>query len=136
MTPERRSRYIAVPQLCERNKVNEFKGSGFADRLRAAKKAKKAQLDRFRALPGANDPAIADRNASRMAAGAARDARAAERKAAKQAEQAAIKAAVELKAAKDAEAAAERASRAAGLAAEQKTTRDARYAARKARAKK
>jgi Family of unknown function (DUF6481) len=120
--------------------MNSFKGAGFADRLSTAAKAKKAQLDRFRAQPGANDPAVADRNAARMAASIAREARFAERKAAKQAENAATKTALEAeratRAAEDAEAADEQATRAVALKAEQKAVRDARYAARKARAKK
>jgi hypothetical protein len=120
--------------------MKSFKGSGFADRLTAAAKAKRAQLDKFRAQPKADDPAVIDRSAARLAASAARDARVAERKAARQAADAASKAALEseraAQAAQDAEAAAERAIREVALETERKAARDARYAARKARAKK
>lgn len=131
---------FALLKLYRRDKMNSYKGSGFADRLSMAAKARKAQLDRFRAQPRADDPAVADRNAARMAAGIARGARVAERKAAKQAEAAAVQTALEVEraagAARDAEAAAKQATRAAALKAEQKVARDARYAARKARVKK
>jgi hypothetical protein len=140
MTAEQRDRYIPTRNLRERDEMNSFKGSGFADRLSTAAKAKKAQLDKFRARSGVNDPAVADRNAARMASSIARDARVAERKAARQAEEAARKAALEVEqatqAARDAEAAAEQAIREAALETERKAARDARYAARKARAKK
>jgi hypothetical protein len=95
VTAERRHRYIAASQPHKRDRMNSYKGSGFADRLSMAAKARKAQLDRFRAQPGANDPAVADRNADRAAASIARETRVAERKAAKQAEAAAKKAALE-----------------------------------------
>jgi len=140
MTGERRGRYIPHRNLNETGQMNSFKGSGFADRLSAAAKAKQAQLDKFRARPGDNDPAVIDRSAARLAISTARDARIAERKAARQAEDAAKKAALEAeqaaRAARAAEAAAEQAMREVALETERKAARDARYAARKARAKR
>jgi hypothetical protein len=122
------------------DEMNRFKGSGFTDRLDTAAKAKQAQLEKFRARPGADDPAVIDRTAARMANSAARDARLAERKATRQAEEAAKKAALKAEqaaqAARDVEAAAEKAVREVALEAERKAARDSRYAARKARAKR
>src|SRR5918997_4457962 len=131
--------------------MNAFKNDNFNDRLATAANARKATLERFRARPGPDDPAVLERQAAQKAVAAAREARAAERKAAREAEaarQAAESAArvaeQERQAAEQAARQAEAAERAAApdadkkapalaLAAEQKTARDARYAARKAR---
>jgi hypothetical protein len=107
------------------------------DRLTAAESARKAMLERFRAKPGADDPAVAERKASRAAVSAARETRLAEREAEKRArlENEAIERAAR-EAAEKAETereAAERVEREATQEAEQKAARDARYAARKAR---
>jgi hypothetical protein len=118
------------------DEMSSFKGSGYAERLSAAAEAKQAQLDKFRARPKADDPAEADRRAARLAVSTARDARIAERKAARQAEAATKKAALEAEQATQAARDAEAAARKVALEAEQKAARDARYAARKARAKK
>ncbi len=126
----------------------------YAERLSAAAKAKKADLERFRAKLGPNDPAFAEREAARQAVTTAREARAAERKAvrlANQAREAEEKAAREAalaaeKAAREATLKAEKTAREAALAEEvargaalegkRKLERDARYAARKARGRK
>lgn len=124
--------------------MNDFRNTGFADRLNAAESAKKAMVARFRAQPGPDDPAFVERQAARLAAAVARDARAAERKAARESERAAaIEATRAAKAAAEEEritreadaarAAAEESARALTLEAERKAARDARYAARKAR---
>jgi hypothetical protein len=63
--------------------MSGFKEKSFSDRLGAAAQARKAQLEKFRAKPGPDDPAVIERQAARQAAAIARDARAAERKAAK-----------------------------------------------------
>jgi len=84
----------------------------FNERMSTAAKARQALLEKFRARPKPDDPAVVERQAARLATRLARDARAAERKAAREAEQAAREAALE---------------------AERKAARDARYAARKAR---
>ena len=112
----------------------------FAERLSTAAKAKKADLERFRAKSGLNDPGFAERDAARQAIATARDIRVAERKAARESALAAEKAAREaaLQAKKLAREAAliEQAAREAALEAQRKADRDTRYAARKARGRK
>ena len=106
-----------------------YKDKGFSERLSTAADARKAMLERVRAKPGPDDPAVVERRAARQAISVAREARVAERKAAREAE-------VAHQAAREAEAArqaAEQADRDKALEAERKAVRDARYAARKAR---
>lgn len=116
----------------------------FADRLKTAAKAKQELLDRARANDPTKDPGFAERQAARVAAAAAREARLAEQKAEREAaaireaeERAAAQAARELAEKLEAERLeAERIAegdRLVALAAAQKAERDARYAARKAR---
>ena len=120
--------------------MSGFKEKSFSERLGAAAAARKAQLEKFRAKPGPDDPATVERQAARRAATIARDARAAERKtakaqvAAKEAERHAAEQAE--RAMREADAlrvAADQAARDVTMLAEQKAARDARYAARKAR---
>ena len=103
--------------------------------------AKKAMLERFRAA--SKDPAVAQRQVARMSVHEARLVRMAEREAAEKvrktelAEQAARAAELAVQAQRDAEKvearlAAEAIEREALLEVDQKTARDARYAARKA----
>jgi hypothetical protein len=79
--------------------MSGFKEPGFADRQKAALEARKNMLNRFRAQPGADDPAVMERRAEREAQAAAREkarqAREAEKAAqkAREAEEAAAKAA-------------------------------------------
>src|SRR6202158_1541545 len=61
--------------------MDNSKKTRFDDRLSAAAKAKKAELEKFRARSGANDPAFAERQAARRAVSVARDVRTAERNA-------------------------------------------------------
>ena len=112
----------------------------FGDRMGTAAAAKNAAIERFRTLPGPDDPAVAARRATRVAIAEAREVRSAERQAARQAEvarQAAEQAAeAAAQVARDAEArrlVAEAAAQAEAVKAEQKAARDGRYAARKAR---
>ena len=63
-----------------------FKEQGFGERLNTAANARKAMLDRFRARPTANDPAVLERQAARQAISRAREARIAERRATREAE--------------------------------------------------
>jgi hypothetical protein len=120
--------------------MSKFKGTGFEDRLSAAANAKKAELEKFRATSGQNDPAFAERQAARHVISVARGVRTAERNAARlagAAHDAAAKAARDAAAeaeqtASDAEVARQAADDVA-LQAERKAARDARYAARKAR---
>lgn len=94
----------------------------YQNRAADAAAAKQAMLERFKARPGPDDPAVVARQAELKAIEDARAAREAERLEAKQAELARQKA----------EAAAAVAAEKARLA-EQKAARDAKYAARKAR---
>jgi hypothetical protein len=105
----------------------------FNERLTRAADARKAALEKFRARPGPDDPAVLERQAELKAIADAREVRAAERAAARAA--AAAKAAAEAAAllAEEKARAAEEKARAAALAAEQKAARDSRYAARKTR---
>src|SRR4051794_7013772 len=103
------------------------KHDNFDDRLTSAADARKAALKRFLARPGPDSPIVLERQAAQKAISDARDARIAERNAARAAEAARL--AIEQKA-RDAEAAARAAAEAAEakkLAAEQKAARDARY---------
>lgn len=120
--------------------------SGFTEpdarqRQKSASNAKKALLDKFNAA--AKDPAVTERLAARTAIVEARRVRQAERDKEQLAQQLRAKKAAEIKAEQDAEMvrveqeataekAAQDAEKVATLLAEQKTVRDARYAARKA----
>ncbi len=115
-----------------------------ADRLGVAAKARKAQLERVRAIAPSNDPEFAERQTARRLAADQREVRVAERKAAKLADKARkakeqadeeIARAIALKAEEEARAAEaeEHAAREIALEAERKAERDRRYAARKAR---
>jgi hypothetical protein len=113
--------------------MSGFRGDNFDDRKKAAAEAKQALMARFRAAPGPDDPEMIARREADVARGLAREARAAERRAAKLAE-------AERQAREKAEkiAAAEAAKRAEALRklqleADQKKARVARDAARKAR---
>ena len=116
-----------------------FKDPTFADRIEAAAKAKQALLERFKTQPAQDDPERQARIAERQrianeqaAVKRKRDAEKSARKAAEAeaaaqaARDAAAAIAQELEAKKNAEA---------ELLAQQKATRDARYAARKKRNK-
>jgi hypothetical protein len=121
-------------------KSNAYKNDSFTNRLTSAANAKTALLERFRARPGPDDPAVVARRAEQAAIEAAREIRVAERKAAREAEAARLAAEQaaleELRKAQDVELLAkkaEEAARAEERAAEAKAARDARYAARRAR---
>jgi hypothetical protein len=115
--------------------MSGFKEPSFADRQKAAQQAKKDILNKFRAQPGPDDPAVKQRQAEREAqavqrakAKEVRDAEKAERKLREQ--EAAAQEAVRLAREKE-----EAAARELELEAERKAARDARYAARKKRKK-
>jgi hypothetical protein len=118
----------------ETGSMSGFKNSDdFNERLSTAAKAKQASLEKFRARPRADDPAVVEQQAARLATSQARDARKAARTAATaRLEEEAIRQAAEDAARKTA-AEAEKAAQEVTLEAERKTARDARYAARKAR---
>ena len=131
--------------------MSAYKHQTAGDRIAAATNARKAALEKFRAKPPPDDPAVIERHAAQRAIVEAREARAAERKALREAEaarvaaeQAAIVAEKERQQAEQAAYLARKANdaaqvqadhkaRALALAAEQKAARDARYARRKAR---
>lgn len=120
--------------------MNQSKDNQFTDRLETAAKAKESMLARYRARPPADDPAVVARQTERQAVIRAREERTREReleRLATEAQRAAdAKAKRAFEAAEVVRLAAEKAERQAALAAEQKEARDARFAARKARARK
>jgi hypothetical protein len=107
--------------------------TNFDDRLSAAAAAKQALLERYRARPAADDPAVMAQQAALKAIADAREDRAAERKALKDAEIARIAAEEAARKTQEQIAAVEAKARALAVEAERKAARDARYAARKAR---
>ncbi|MEJ0095261.1 MAG: DUF6481 family protein [Methylocella sp.] len=120
--------------------MSAFKDASFGDRLGHAARAKKAELEKFRAKTEVDEKVLAEREAARREIIAARALRAEERQVAqeaKEAREAAEKAERDaiLKAEQEARdlAAAAEAERAAAVEIERKKARDARYAARKAR---
>jgi hypothetical protein len=113
--------------------MSQVKGNSLNDRLDNAAKARAETLAKLRAMPGPNDPATLKRQAEMKAIAEAREARAAERAAAKirEAQELAEK---EAAAKLEAEARAVReAAEQAALEAAQKAARDERFAARKKR---
>ena len=123
-----------------------FREKDFGERLGESAKAKQAQLERARAKSAVNDPEFPARQEARRLADLARAARQEERR---QAKLAALAREAEEKRAAEAARAAELQAEAEAREAErveqarrdkereaaQKTARDARYAARKARSK-
>lgn len=116
------------------------KDKDFNERRDHAAAARKAMLERFKARPPADDPALVAKQAERRAIAEARDQRRAEREALRKAEEeriAAEKLAAELAELERLEKLAkERAERQATLLEAQKAARDARYANRKKRVSK
>lgn len=121
-----------------------FTDKDISESRATAASARKAMLERFRARPAENDPAVVERKAARLAVSQAREARVAAREADRRAEterQAAERKVREEEAERMAVEQAERekmerraeGDRAVDLLAEQKAARDSRYAARQAR---
>ncbi|HEV7415384.1 DUF6481 family protein [Tianweitania sediminis] len=128
-----------------------FKEQDFNDRQKAANEAKKAMLERFKAKPAEDDPAVQARKAERQAIVEARakreeeKARLKQEREAQEAAERAAREAAEAEAQRLAEEEAQREALAKAEAekdqiarlladeAERKAKRDARYAARKAR---
>jgi Family of unknown function (DUF6481) len=113
--------------------MSGFKEPSFADRQKAALEAKQTILNKFRAKPGPDDPAVMQRQAEREAQAAlrakAKQLRDAE-KAEKQIREAELAAQAAAQLVREKE---EAAAREVALEAERKAARDARYAARKKR---
>ena len=117
-----------------------FKTPKFDERRNTAEAAKKAKLEKFRALTAQINEGAAERQATRQEIVAARDARAAEREAARLAnearsaeDQAAREIVVKAEQTERDAKTAEQAEREVASGAERKAARDARYAARKSR---
>ncbi|MGB6398560.1 MAG: DUF6481 family protein [Bradyrhizobium sp.] len=115
--------------------MSGFKEPGFADRQKAAQQAKQNLLNKFRAQPGPDNPAVAARRAEREIAATARAKAKETREAAKAAAKRREEQTLAEAAAKRAREREEEALRQAALEAEQKAKRDARYAARKGKGK-
>ena len=112
---------------------NSYKDDSFGSRIAEKAKARQAIQDRIKARPGPGDPEFEKIRAEREAIASARSLRIAERKAAKEEKLAREKAEREAKELAEKEEADRIADEAIALLAEQKSSRDARYAARKAR---
>ena len=113
----------------EGSTLTAYKDKDFGERLSTAAAARKATLERFRAKPGPDDPAVAERRAARQALVVAREARLAEREAARKVEKA-REAAREEEAARQA---AEQNGPGCGPGSRAQGSPRRRYAARKAR---
>jgi hypothetical protein len=116
--------------------MSGYKEQDFNERRSSAAEAKRTLLEKYKVQTRPDDPAVIERRAARQALVAAREARLAERKAAREQE---AKRLAEEKAAREALLKAEEAERIKAeeaarieLLARQKAARDARYAARKA----
>ena len=117
--------------------MKEFKGTSLNDRLQIANNAKRALVEKMRAMPKVGDQAVIDRRDAKIALATERGAenvRRAEAKALKARERAEREASGEIERLAAAKREAEiKAKREAELLAQQKAARDARYAARKNR---
>ena len=116
--------------------MSGFKEPGFAERQKAALKARENLLQKFRAQPRPDDPEVARRRGEREAIAANRVRVKQEREAAKAEQKCREEEAAAAEATRIAREKEEVAARQAQLEAEQKAKRDARYAARKARGRK
>lgn len=120
-----------------RTAMRDYKDQNRNERLERAAKAKQQILEKFRARPAADDPAVLARAAERKAIAEAREARdkeRAERKAKEAAERAAREAIEKTeREARERREAVAKVIRDAADAAERKAERDRKYAARKAR---
>lgn len=120
--------------------IMALKGSTYDDRRETSATAKKALLEKFKSRPAPDDPAVLARQAELRAVAEAREARMAEKRAAKEeemrrlAEEARLRQLEEEERQRQAAVQARlEAARMAQLKADQKAARDARYAKRKAR---
>ena len=135
---------IPFNHLSKEDGMPRFTDKDISESRATAASARKAMLERFRARPAEDDPAVVERKAARLAVSQAREARIAAREANRRAEterQAAELKVREEEAKRMALEQAERdkmerraeGDRALDLLAEQKAARDSRYAARQAR---
>lgn len=116
-----------------------YKDQKLDERLARAAEARQKALEKFKARPGPDDPAVIARAAERKAIAEAREVRTREREAikAKEAAERAEREAIEKveREARERREAIEKVIRDSAEAAERKADRDRRYAARKARQK-
>jgi hypothetical protein len=115
--------------------MSGFKEPNFADRQKAAQEARQNILNKFRAKPGPDDPAVMKRQAEREALAAERANARLARETAKAEQKAREAEAAAQAAAQFAREKEEAAARELALEAERKAARDARYAARKKKRK-
>ena len=113
--------------------MSGFKEPSFADRQKAAQQARQNILNKFRAKPGLDDPAVMQRQAEREGQAADRAKAKLTRDAAKVEKKARDAEALALAATQIAREKEQAAAREVALEAERKAARDARYAARKKR---
>jgi hypothetical protein len=116
--------------------MSGFKEPGFAERQKAALKARENLREKFRAQPGPDDPEVARRRAEREAIAANRARVKQEREAAKAEQKRREEEAAAAEIARIAREQEEAVARQTQREADQKAKRDARYAARKARGRK
>lgn len=120
--------------------VSQFNPNSMTDRLKAATDARAAALARFRDRPPADDPRVLARKAERAQIVRERAIRVAAREQARREAEARAAAEAEAEreriAAEEIRAAEEKVAQAAAARLEQKALRDARYAARKAKARR
>ena len=115
--------------------MSGFKEPNFADRQKAAQQARQNILNKFRAQPGPDDPAVKQKLDEREAVAAARAKAKEARDAAKAEQKRREQEAAAAEAARLAREKEDETAKLAELEAEQKAKRDARYAARKDRGK-
>jgi Family of unknown function (DUF6481) len=111
--------------------MSGFKEPDFADRQKAALEAKRNLLDKFRAQPAADDPAVVKRRSEREAIAAKREEVRQAREVAQAEQKRHDEEAAAAEAIRIAREREEETERLAALELEQKAKRDARYAARK-----
>jgi uncharacterized protein DUF6481 len=146
LSPDRRVRQpqagrpgqsVETAASSRKDAMKAFKDQDMKERLARAAEARQKALEKFKARPSADDPAVIARAAERKAIAEAREAREKERAAikAKEAEERAAREAAEKveREARERREAIEKVIRDAAEAAERKAERDRRYAARKAR---
>ena len=112
---------------------NSYKDDSFGSRIADKAKARQAIQERIKSRPGPGDPEFEKIRVEREAIAVARELRLTERKAAKEEKLAREKAEREAHELAVKEEADRIADEAVAIQADQKTARDARYAARKAR---
>jgi len=115
--------------------MKAYKEKNLTERMQTSAQAKQALLEKFKARPGPDDPAVKARQAERQAISAAREKRAREREAQRLRDEQELAARKEREEAEKAAAKERELQEFIELEAQQKALRDAKYAARKKRKK-